>query len=91
MIDKGQWWEFGQDTGITPLLFTRSAMRFLMTTESQDLGLTSHPKDGACWPYSIPVTIVGLPASANFSKQHILAQFGPLNKTEVFVLHIPTI
>ncbi len=41
MIDKGQWWEFGQDTGVTPLLFTRSAMGFLMTTESQDLGLTS--------------------------------------------------
>ncbi len=46
MIDKGQRWEFGQDTGVTPLLFTRSAMGFLMTTESQDLGLTSHLKDG---------------------------------------------
>ncbi len=23
-------------------------MGFLMTTESQDLGLTSHPKDGCC-------------------------------------------
>ncbi len=41
MIDKGQWWKFGQDTGVTPLLFTRSAKGFLMTTESQDLGLTS--------------------------------------------------
>ncbi len=49
MIDKGQWREFGQDTGVTPLLFMRSAMGFLMTTESQDLGLTSHPKDGALW------------------------------------------
>ncbi len=48
MIDKGQWWEFGQDTGVTPLLFTRSAMGFLMTTESQDLGLMTHPKDSAC-------------------------------------------
>ncbi len=38
MIDKDQWREFSQDT------FTRSAMGFLMTTESQDLGLTSHPK-----------------------------------------------
>ncbi len=40
----------GQDTGVTPLLYTRSAMRFLMTTESQDLGLTSHLKDemGEC-------------------------------------------
>ncbi len=45
MIDKGQWGEFGQE--VTPLLFTRSAMGFLMTTESQDLGLMSHPKDGA--------------------------------------------
>ncbi len=49
MIDKGQWGEFGQDIGATPLLFMRSAMGLLMTTESQDLGLTSHPKDGACW------------------------------------------
>ncbi len=47
MIDKGQRREFGQDTGVTPLLFTRSVMGFLMTTESQDLGLTSHLKDGA--------------------------------------------
>ncbi len=36
---------FGQDTRVTHLLFTRSAMGFLMTTESQDLGLMSHPKD----------------------------------------------
>ncbi len=33
--------------GLTPLLFMRSAMGFLITTESQDLGLMSHPKDGA--------------------------------------------
>ncbi len=32
---------------VVPLLFTRSAMGLLMTTESQDLGLTSHPKEGA--------------------------------------------
>ncbi len=49
MIDKGQWREFGQDTRVTPLLhFTRSAMGFLMTTGSQDLGFMSYPKDGAC-------------------------------------------
>ncbi len=59
MIDKGQSEEFGQDTGVTPLVFTRSAMRFVMTTESQDLGLTSHPKDSACWQYSVPVTTLG--------------------------------
>ncbi len=59
MIDKGQWWEFGQDTGVTPLFFTRSAMGFLMTTESRDLGLTSHLKDGAFCQYRVPVTIQG--------------------------------
>ncbi len=46
MIDKGHWWEFGQDSLLYS--FTRSAVGFLMTTESRDLGLTSHPKDGAC-------------------------------------------
>ncbi len=54
MIDKGQWREFGQDTGVTPLLFTRSTIGFLMTTESQDLGLTSHPKDGAFYSIVSP-------------------------------------
>ncbi len=59
MIDKGQWREFGQDTGITPLLFTRSAMGFLMTTESQDLGLTSHPKDVAFYSIVSPSLLLG--------------------------------
>ncbi len=45
MIDKGQWRGFGQDTGVTPLLYTKNGMGLLMTTEIQDLGLTSHPKD----------------------------------------------
>ncbi len=60
MIDKGQWREFGQDTGVTLLLFKRSAMGFfLVTTESQDLGLTSHPKDGAFYSIVSP-SILGL-------------------------------
>ncbi len=37
--------KFDQDAEVTPLLF----LGFLMTTESQDLGLTSHPKDGASY------------------------------------------
>jgi len=44
MIGKGQWVECGQDTGGYTPLFTRSAMGFLMTTESQDLSFTSHRK-----------------------------------------------
>ncbi len=59
MIDKGQWREFGQNTGVSPLHFTRSAMGVLMTTESQDLCLTSHPKDGAFLQYCVPVIILG--------------------------------
>ncbi len=39
--------KFGQDTGVTSLLFSKDILVFFMTTESQDLGLTSHPKDGA--------------------------------------------
>ncbi len=60
MIDKGQWREFGQDTGVTPLLFTRSAMGFLVTTESQDLGLTSHLKDGAFYSIVSPSLYWGI-------------------------------
>ncbi len=33
-------------------------MGFLMTTE--DLGLKSHPKDGAFLQYSVPVTTLGV-------------------------------
>ncbi len=54
MADKGQWREFGHDTGVSPLVFTRNAMAFLVTTESQDLGLTSHPKDGAFYSIVSP-------------------------------------
>ncbi len=32
---------------------------FLMTTESQNFGLASHPKDGAFLQYSVPFTILG--------------------------------
>ncbi len=34
--------------GFTPTLLREVPWDFLMTTESQDLGLMSHPKDGAC-------------------------------------------
>ncbi len=37
--------KFGQDAGVTPLLFSKDILGFLMTTVSQDIGLTSHPKE----------------------------------------------
>ncbi len=40
MIDKGRWGEFGQDTRVTTLLFTRGAMGFLMTTDSSQRELS---------------------------------------------------
>ncbi len=33
--------------GLHPYSFSKNILGFLMTTENQDLGLTSHPKDGA--------------------------------------------
>ncbi len=51
MIDKGQWGEFDQDTRVTPLVFTRSAMGFLMTTESQDLGSQGRSVIVSLWAF----------------------------------------
>ncbi len=39
--------KFGQDPEVTPLLFSKDMLGFLMTRECQDLGLTSHSKDCA--------------------------------------------
>jgi len=39
--------KFGQDAEVTPLLFSKDILGFLMTAERQDLGLTSYPRDGA--------------------------------------------
>ncbi len=33
--------------GLHPYSFSKDILGFLMTTESQDLGLKSHPKDSA--------------------------------------------
>ncbi len=44
---RGQWANLARVPGI-PYSFSKDILGFLMTTESQDLGLTSHPKDSAC-------------------------------------------
>ncbi len=43
--------------GLHPYTFSKDILGFFMTTESQDLGLMSHLKDGALLQYSVPVTI----------------------------------
>ncbi len=45
---RGQWGSLATMPGLHLYSFSNDIMGFLMTTESQDLGLTSHPKYGAC-------------------------------------------
>ncbi len=47
--------KFGQDDEVIPLLFLKDILGFLITTESQDLDLTSHPKDGAFYSWSTDI------------------------------------
>ncbi len=49
---RGQWVNLARMPGLHPYSFSK--MGFLMTTESQDLGLTSHLKDGAFYSIVSP-------------------------------------
>ncbi len=42
---RGQWASLARMPVLHPYSFSKDILGFLMTTESQDLGLTSHPKD----------------------------------------------
>ncbi len=54
-IIRRPWWS--ENNGRTnPYSFSKVILGFLMTTGSQDLGLMSHPKDGACWQNSVAIT-----------------------------------
>ncbi len=56
---KGQRANLARMPVLHPYSFSKDIQGFLMTTESQDLGLMSHPKDGACLQYSVPIAILG--------------------------------
>ncbi len=43
---RGQWENLARMPGLQPYSFSKDILRFFMTTESQDLGLTPYPKDG---------------------------------------------
>ncbi len=47
---------FGQDAGVAPYSFWSTSWDFFM---SQDLSLTSHPKDSSFFQYGVPITILG--------------------------------
>ncbi len=53
-MDRGLMGEFGQDVEVTPLLFSKDMLGFLMTTESQDLGLTVSSK-GRKWSENLQI------------------------------------
>ncbi len=59
MMDRGQWLNLARMPGLHPYSFLKDILRFLMTTESQVLGLTSHPKDSAFLQHSVPITTLG--------------------------------
>ncbi len=44
---RGQCVNLARMPELHPYSFSKNILGFLMTTESQDLGLMSHPKDGA--------------------------------------------
>ncbi len=51
---RGQWGNLSIMPGLHPYSFSKDILEFLMTTESQDLGLTSHSKDGAFYSIVSP-------------------------------------
>ncbi len=46
MMVRGQWGNLARVLGVNPYTFSKDILGFVTTSESQDLGLTSHPKDG---------------------------------------------
>ncbi len=50
--------EFGQDAADIPLLFLEGHPG-IFNDHREDVGLTSHPKDGAFFLNSVPITILG--------------------------------
>ncbi len=51
---RGQWANLARMPGLHPYSFSKDILGFLMTTESQDLGLTSYLKDGAFYTIQCP-------------------------------------
>ncbi len=55
---RDQWVNLARMPGLHLYSFSKDILGFLMIAESKDLGLTSHPKDGAFLQYSVAVTIL---------------------------------
>ncbi len=59
LLTRASGGNLARTTGLHPYSLREVPWDFLMTTESQDLAVMSHPKDGAFWQYSVPITILG--------------------------------
>ncbi len=57
---RGQWANLARIPGLHPYSFSKNILGFLMTTESQDLSLRSHPKDGAFYSIVSPSLYLGI-------------------------------
>ncbi len=51
---RDQWGNLARMPELHPYSFSKDILGFFMTTESQDLSLTSHPKDGAFYSIVSP-------------------------------------
>ncbi len=71
--------KFGQDAGVThSYSFSKGILGLLKTTESQDLGLTSHPKDGAFYSIVSPSLYLGVRTHRPQGEHPLLASLIPL-------------
>ncbi len=55
---SGQWANLARMPGLHPYSFSKDILGFLMTTESQDLSLTSHPKDDVILYIYFPYVLI---------------------------------
>ncbi len=46
-MDRGEWENLARMPRLHPYIYSKKILGYLMSTDSQDLGPTSHPKDGA--------------------------------------------
>ncbi len=60
---RGQWASLARVPGLHLYSFSKDILGFLMTTESQDLGLTYHLKDGAFYSIVSPSLYWGVRTS----------------------------
>ncbi len=74
---RGQWANLARMPGLHPYSLSKDILGFLMTTGSQDLGLTSHPKDGAFYSIVCPHHYMGTHTDTQ-GEHPLLASLAPL-------------